>query len=508
MELPRAGTYAKYLRKSRADIEKEKYGEETLAKHDRVLTALCESEGYVVKDEDVFREIVSGESIAERREFQRLMDGVVARRYAGIVVHAVDRLGRGDIMEYGWILSTLQWTQTLVITPGKVYDPNDEADMQSLQLQMLIGNGELKASKARLAAGRAQAASEGEYIMPIPPYGYDRAVIDRKHTLVPNDRASVVLHMFESIAAGFGPASLANELNRRGVRTLTGRLWTPAGVRRAIQNPVYKGYVRWRTHKTKIVSRNGLVYDKRRMPNYGESDYIESKGIHEPIVPVELWERANAALRPSPRVKQEAKISNPLAGLMFCAECGKSIGRHVTRYNGQERARYLPSRYSGCNAKSASEEAVMSTLVGSLESVASDLAYLVENGDAEAERAAAERERIEMDMKAARRKADKLVDLYTEELIGMDEFRDRRAPVDEQTARLQERLKELDSTSPPDRSAQLVRVRDAIDLLKDKDVDAELKNRLLKQVIERIEYVNDGEKRRRTKNLRLDVYLR
>lgn len=150
----------------------------------------------------------------------------------------------------------------------------------------------------------------------------------------------------------------------------------------------------------------------------------------------------------------------------------------------------------------------MDTLLGSLEAVASDLAYLVDHGDADAERMEAERERIEKDVKAAQRRADKLVELYTADLIGMDEFRDRRAPINEQITRMKERLKELDSIAPPDRSAQLVRVRDAIHLLKETDVEAELKNRLLKQVIERIEYTNDGEKRRRTSDLRLDIYLR
>ena len=37
------GTYAIYLRKSREDIEAEKYGEgETLARHEKILTTLAE----------------------------------------------------------------------------------------------------------------------------------------------------------------------------------------------------------------------------------------------------------------------------------------------------------------------------------------------------------------------------------------------------------------------------------------------------------------------------------
>ncbi len=508
MEAPDIGVYAMYLRKSRADAEKERNGEDTLAKHERELSALCDRDGYLVDEDDIFREIVSGESISDRKEFQRLMDGVTKRRYAGIVVHAVDRLGRGDIMEYGWILSTLQWTRTLVITPGKTYDPNDPADMQSLQLQMLISNGELKASKERLAAGRAQSVREGQFISTIPPLGYDRGIDGTRHTLVPNGRAPLVVKIFELASDGYGPAAIARMLNENGIPAYYGGKWNPTVVRRIISNPIYKGYVRWRHYKTEIASRDGLVYDKRRVPNMDGDDYIEVRGIHEPIVSEELWERANASIRPSARLKSGTKITNPLAGLVFCAKCGKSIGRHVTYYRGQPRARYLHSRYVDCRAKSASEEAVIGTLIGSLDSAARDLSYLVEHGDAEAERMARDREALEREISSASRRADKLVELYTADLIGIAEFRDRRAPIDDQIAMMRARIAEIDARDPPDRAMQLVRVREAISMLRDNSIDAESKNRALRQIIDRIEYSNDGEKRRRTNNLHLDVRLR
>lgn len=508
MEEPDLGVYSMYLRKSRADAEKERQGEDTLAKHERELTAFSSARGYLVDERDIYREVVSGESVAARKEFQRLMQCVTQRRYKGVIVKAVDRLGRGDIMEYGWILSTFQWTRTLIITPDKVYDPNDPADMQSLQLQMLISNGELKASKARLAAGRAQSVREGQFIGTIPPYGYDRSVIDRRHTLVPNDRAPIVVMIFELAASGWGPAAIANKLNRDGIPAFNGGRWIPAVVKRIIQNPIYKGYVRWRFYKTEVVSRDGLAYEKRRVPNIDGKDYIEVKGLHDPIVSEDLWERANSALRPSVKLKHETRISNPLAGLMFCSRCGKAVGRHVTYYRGQPKARYLHSRYQDCGAKSASEEAVMDTLVSSLQSAASNIEYLANNRDEEAEIYESERKALEKEIAAASRKADKLVELYTADLIGIEEFRTRRSPVDEQIARMRAKAEELEAMEPPDRAAQLVRVREAIDLLRDGSVDAEAKNRMLRLVIERIEYTHEGDRRRRKGNLHLDVRLR
>ena len=56
------GEYVMYLRKSRADIEKEARGEmETLGKHERELVSMSKRMGIVVAD--IRRELVSGEKI-------------------------------------------------------------------------------------------------------------------------------------------------------------------------------------------------------------------------------------------------------------------------------------------------------------------------------------------------------------------------------------------------------------------------------------------------------------
>ena len=76
--MPKAkpGLYALYLRKSRADIDKERLGEfETLAKHEQELTALAKRDGYAL-DVPYYKELVSGERIADRHEFQKMMQSI------------------------------------------------------------------------------------------------------------------------------------------------------------------------------------------------------------------------------------------------------------------------------------------------------------------------------------------------------------------------------------------------------------------------------------------------
>lgn len=77
--------YAIYLRKSRADIEAEKQGEEeTLAKHKRILTDLAVKRDLYV--EKIYQEVVSGETIEARPQIQELMVDCYAGKYHGIIV--------------------------------------------------------------------------------------------------------------------------------------------------------------------------------------------------------------------------------------------------------------------------------------------------------------------------------------------------------------------------------------------------------------------------------------
>ena len=48
-----SGTYAIYLRKSREDLEAEKYEEgETLARHEKILTTLAKKRGLTIRSEE------------------------------------------------------------------------------------------------------------------------------------------------------------------------------------------------------------------------------------------------------------------------------------------------------------------------------------------------------------------------------------------------------------------------------------------------------------------------
>ncbi|MEG1621432.1 MAG: recombinase family protein, partial [Oscillospiraceae bacterium] len=67
--------YCAYLRKSRKDLEIEAYTPgETLARHEQILTETAKRMDITI--EKIYREVVSGETIASRPQMQLLLQDI------------------------------------------------------------------------------------------------------------------------------------------------------------------------------------------------------------------------------------------------------------------------------------------------------------------------------------------------------------------------------------------------------------------------------------------------
>lgn len=68
-------SYCIYLRKSRKDLEAEQHGEgETLARHEHTLLSVAKRQNLIIGA--IYREVVSGETIADRPVIQQVLHEV------------------------------------------------------------------------------------------------------------------------------------------------------------------------------------------------------------------------------------------------------------------------------------------------------------------------------------------------------------------------------------------------------------------------------------------------
>ena len=153
-----------YLRKSQSDDPLLSV-QEVLEKHETILDEWdMKHLGALVPEENRFREVVSGETIKDRPEINKVLRLIESPKYKAVKVVEPQRLTRGDLEDIGRLMKLLKHTNTYVITPERVYDLRDEYDWNAFEAELKRGNDYLKYTKKILNRGRLLSVSQGNYI--------------------------------------------------------------------------------------------------------------------------------------------------------------------------------------------------------------------------------------------------------------------------------------------------------------------------------------------------------
>lgn len=315
-----------YLRKSRTDNQFESVTE-VLARHEQMLQDYCmRFFQQPIPQENIYREVVSGETISDRPVMIKLLEDIEKGEIEAVVVIEPQRLSRGSFGDIDVIVNTFRYTNTLVITPTKHYDLNNKFDRKYFEQELLRGNDYLEYIKEILSRGRKRSVEEGLYIASKPPYGYDKLKLKKGYTLTPNKDADSVRYIFEKFNEGLGTTELAKHLIELGVKSQTGKQWTPAMVRNILTSDLYIGVLTYGRRETKKIMKGGQITASRP---WNKEDYIKAVGLHPPLITNEVFETAQELLksRAGKTIRKDRTIKNPLAGLVKCRFCGSNMVR-------------------------------------------------------------------------------------------------------------------------------------------------------------------------------------
>lgn len=326
--------YAIYLRKSRKDRELEQLGEaETLARHEKALMELAKRNNLDISD--IYREVVSGETIEARPEMQKLLKAVEGGTYKGVLVMEVERLARGNTKDQGIVAETFHFSNTLIITPSKTYDPSNEFDEEYFEFGLFMSRREYKTINRRIQRGRIASVKEGKYIAGTAPLGYDRVKIKgaKGYTLKPNKDAEtikLIYSLYTDIKNPIGIQLIAKKLDALGIKPKKSSNWSRTSIKDILTNPTYIGKVRWQWRKVNKVIENGKIVEHR--PKCKPNEYMLIDGLHPAIISEEIFNRAQEILRSKyiPPVTSNKDMKNPLARLLVCDKCGAKMTRIIS----------------------------------------------------------------------------------------------------------------------------------------------------------------------------------
>lgn len=497
--------YCIYLRKSRADLDAEARGEgETLARHKRTLLALAKKSGYAVTK--IYQELVSGDTIASRPVMQQLLSEVEQNVWDGVLVVEIERLARGDTIDQGIVAQTFKYSNTLIITPTKIYDPNDEYDQEYFEFTLFMSRREYNTIKRRMQGGRMDAFKEGNYIGGRVPYGYDRKNLPERGQvmLVPNDEErEIVQLMFRLYTAGepdqngdpcrLGTSRIASRLREMGVPTKRGGRWDAETVREILCNPVYIGKQRWNYRRRKKSMVNGTLITTRTRDLH---DCLIADGRHDPIIDEDTFRLAQEYLAKNKPIPNNRILQNPLAGLVYCGKCGMKMQR--ARMGG---AFYysLMCRGDHCDCRSAKIEIIEAKVMSSLSEWLTSYKMRIKNSIKDH----SESDEIKRLIASLQSRVDttsaqisKAYDLLEQGIYTTEVFLSRNTSLcsrmdhlKQEIDRLQQRKSELDSFRAG-RQEIIPRVEKLLDMYDTLDT-AQAKNNMLKQVLVKIEYTKE-----------------
>jgi hypothetical protein len=500
-----------YLRKSRSD-DPLLTVEEVLSKHEAMLDEWAEQHlGAVVPEENKYREVVSGETIAERPEINRVLRLIESPRYKAVAVVEPQRLTRGDLEDIGRLMKLLKHTNTLVITPQRIYDLRDEYDWDAFERELKRGNDYLEYTKKILNRGRLLSVSQGNYVGNTAPYGYDKTFVTEGKRkcpiLVPNkEEADVVRMMFDLyVNKDMGCTNICKKFDAMGIKPPKGEYWSANAVTKMLQNIHYIGKVKWNHRKTMTIVEEGEFKKTRPVAKVGE--YLIYDGKHEAIIPEELFNAAQAKKGKNTRQKPNTKIRNPFAGLLWC-KCGRAMS--LRTYKNRDAApRLLCDGQTHCRTGSCLYTEIEDRVKVILSDCIKDFEVRLKNNEGDS---------VKLHMRLIKNLETKQKELEEKELAQWEAQADpdpaKRMPqhifqqLNEKLLKEKEDVRQAlcrayeSMPEPVNYEEKIAQFTEALNALNGHDVDAETKNRLLKACIDRIEYHREAPQRIRSQQVR------
>jgi len=342
--------YCLYARKSSEADERQALSIDSQIKE---MTALAKKEGIIIVE--TIQESKSAKDSGVRTGYTQLLQGLREERFNSILTWAPDRLSRNagdlgslvDLMDRGTLVKIQTCGQTFTNTPDEKF-----------LLMILCSQAKLENDNRSKNVKRGMRAKCATGVRPgPPPIGYKllrgKRFEDPSKVLLDEERAPFIKKAFEYLVnEKYSGRQILEYLTDEGFRTGKGKKLTFSMMYRLLRNPFYYGEFEYPT---------------------GSGNWYQ--GDYEPIIPKELFDAAQIALKVTPKGKWGRKEFY-FNKIFKCGSCGSGVSgeTHVNRH-GKAYTYYRCNRYAGygtCKEKYIREETLIEQVAGIVESVKED----------------------------------------------------------------------------------------------------------------------------------------
>lgn len=289
----------------------------------------------------------------------------------------------------------------------------------------------------------------GEFLGAFASYGYCKSPDDKHKLVVDEYAAEVVRGIFSMKIKGYSQNMIADFLNQEkvlppaeykkslGMKYKTGfqasmqAKWSVVTINRILNNPIYIGT---------------LIQGKRGTPNYkikkmrvrNEDDWVVVENNHPAVIDPLMFSIVQKMMERDTRRPPKKDVLLPLAGVLFCPDCGRTLQRRTVTYGEQKYCYYVCATYKdgkGCSSHSFEQKKLEETV---LHAITSQIQMIVELNELIKDIGPHSIDQIRLkrvDVMIARKEEDldrdkefrmKLYEALNEELIDRDEYNKMR----------------------------------------------------------------------------------
>jgi len=332
---------------------------EDLEKHRLVLTDLCKKHNFKYVE---YIEVGTSDSIDMRPKMVRLLEEIAEGVYDAVCVVEYDRLGRGDLGEQDRLKKAFQKSETLIITPDKIYDLNNDNDDTYADLKGFFARQEYKMITKRLRQGKKIGARRGQWTNGTPPfpYVYQRYKDDynKKGIVVNQERLPIYREIIEKALSGLSPQKIAENLNQRGIFTTKGNYWSNVTILRLLLDETHLGKII--TNKTKGDGHKSKRPNAKDVETISKSEWIVVEGCHEAVKTEEEHDKIVQLIAKRSLIGTKARHQTfAFSGLIKCERCGHSH----TFYTKREKLYMKPCWYISPLGEKCRNEGILVSVI-------------------------------------------------------------------------------------------------------------------------------------------------
>jgi site-specific DNA recombinase len=221
------------------------------------VDAYCIEQGYRLREDDVYTDVVSGAE-TDRDDYYRLLQDIESDKQGAevLVAYDVPRFGR-NAQDTGWLVAkATEFDLRLETCEGGRWEPDDAHDRLVFRIMSAVAEFEREAILQRMQRGKNKAHERGYWPSGQTPIGYKTEGPSGQRILVPDETAPYVREAFRRYAEGESMNSishwLAEQQLHRDPRDPDSRVlqFPTQTVSRMLENVVYRGQLEY---KDKIV---------------------------------------------------------------------------------------------------------------------------------------------------------------------------------------------------------------------------------------------------------------